>query len=207
MESQTRQVGTMETRRSCPQDFKKLSKDLDWLFIQNALHKCSGSYITPIYGISRNTDTGEYVIVLHYIDDGDLREHIHRNPNDSWENRLYVLTNFAIAIQQLHANRLVYGDFHSGNLLCAHDHTLVFNICRGVHPGSPGIQDIIPKCYSELMIKCWDANLSNRPDSLELRETIRNWWDQVSKRPQSKIATLFSDADNKHQSIQLGFSV
>ncbi|CAB5389658.1 unnamed protein product [Rhizophagus irregularis] len=53
---------------------------------------------------------------------------------------------------------------------CAHDVVLALNICNGIRPE---INDqITPKCYIDLMKKCWDSNPDNRPNSVEIKELI-----------------------------------
>ncbi|RIA95400.1 kinase-like domain-containing protein, partial [Glomus cerebriforme] len=42
----------------------------------------------------------------------------------------------------------------------AHDHLLVLDICKG---GRPEIIKNTPKCYVDLMKKCWDSDPSKRP--------------------------------------------
>ncbi|RGB37304.1 kinase-like domain-containing protein, partial [Rhizophagus diaphanus] len=50
---------------------------------------------------------------------------------------------------------------------CAHDDILALNICNGIRPE---IDDqIAPKCYIDLMRKCWDSNPDNRPNSVEIK--------------------------------------
>ncbi|GBC02605.1 hypothetical protein RclHR1_04700007 [Rhizophagus clarus] len=51
----------------------------------------------------------------------------------------------------------------------AHDHQLIYDICKGKRP------EIIrntPKCYVDLMEKCWDSDPSNRPTITELEYEI-----------------------------------
>ncbi|POG72310.1 kinase-like domain-containing protein [Rhizophagus irregularis DAOM 181602=DAOM 197198] len=53
---------------------------------------------------------------------------------------------------------------------CAHDDILALNICNGIRPE---INDqIAPKCYTDLMKKCWDSNPENRPNSVEIKKLI-----------------------------------
>ncbi|GBB97711.1 hypothetical protein RclHR1_30480001, partial [Rhizophagus clarus] len=54
----------------------------------------------------------------------------------------------------------------------AHDHQLAYDICNSERP------EIIrntPKCYENLMKKCWDSNPSNRPTITELEHEISEW--------------------------------
>ncbi|CAI2171153.1 18269_t:CDS:1, partial [Funneliformis geosporum] len=53
----------------------------------------------------------------------------------------------------------------------AYDLQLGLNICKGERP-----EDIknVPKCYTNLMKKCWDENPLKRPTALEIKKIIEN---------------------------------
>ncbi|CAB4440446.1 unnamed protein product [Rhizophagus irregularis] len=53
---------------------------------------------------------------------------------------------------------------------CAHDEILVLNICNGIRPEVN--EKIAPKCYIDLMKKCWDLDPDNRPNSIEIKKLI-----------------------------------
>jgi serine/threonine protein kinase len=53
-----------------------------------------------------------------------------------------------------------------------HGHYLAVNICKGERPE---IIKNIPKCYVDLMEKCWDSNPENRPTIIELEYKISEW--------------------------------
>ncbi|RGB22161.1 kinase-like domain-containing protein, partial [Rhizophagus diaphanus] len=44
---------------------------------------------------------------------------------------------------------------------CAHDSILMINICNGIRPKIN--EQEAPKCYIDLMKRCWDSNPDNRP--------------------------------------------
>ncbi|POG59980.1 kinase-like domain-containing protein [Rhizophagus irregularis DAOM 181602=DAOM 197198] len=48
----------------------------------------------------------------------------------------------------------------------AHDHQLALDICKGVRPEI--CEPEAPRCYIDLMNKCWDLNPNNRPNVLEI---------------------------------------
>src|SRR2546429_478856 len=54
---------------------------------------------------------------------------------------------------------------------CAHDHSLAIQICSGIRPKMN--KQEAPECYIDLMNKCWDSNLNNRPNASEIEELIR----------------------------------
>ncbi|RGB36185.1 kinase-like domain-containing protein [Rhizophagus diaphanus] len=62
---------------------------------------------------------------------------------------------------------------------CAHDEFLVLNICNGIRPEINELE--IPKCYGELMKRCWDSNPNNRPSSIDLEKSIESFHDAYSR--------------------------
>ncbi|POG77259.1 kinase-like domain-containing protein, partial [Rhizophagus irregularis DAOM 181602=DAOM 197198] len=55
----------------------------------------------------------------------------------------------------------------------AHDHHLILSICK--EGRRPEIIKNTPKCYIDLMKKCWDLDPSNRPTIIMLEYTISEW--------------------------------
>uniref|UniRef100_U9U181 Protein kinase domain-containing protein n=3 Tax=Rhizophagus irregularis TaxID=588596 RepID=U9U181_RHIID len=56
---------------------------------------------------------------------------------------------------------------------CAHDEILVLNICDGIRPEIK--EPVAPKCYIDLMKRCWDPNPDNRPKATECYELINSF--------------------------------
>ncbi|RGB39973.1 kinase-like domain-containing protein, partial [Rhizophagus diaphanus] len=54
---------------------------------------------------------------------------------------------------------------------CAHDEILVLDICKGIRPEIN--EPEAPKCYIDLMKRCWDSNPNNRPKATEINELIK----------------------------------
>jgi serine/threonine protein kinase len=55
----------------------------------------------------------------------------------------------------------------------AHDHHLALSICKGEE--RPEIIENTPRCYINLMKKCWDSDPSNRPTIIILENIISDW--------------------------------
>src|ERR1041384_5003514 len=53
---------------------------------------------------------------------------------------------------------------------CAHDQCLALNICNGIRPEIN--EPEAPKCYIDLMEKCWNANPDKRPNANEIHKLI-----------------------------------
>ncbi|GBC01702.1 hypothetical protein RclHR1_00430019 [Rhizophagus clarus] len=198
-----------------------------------SIKECSDN-ILPIYGISQNPDTRNYIIVLKYIGGGNLGEHIKKVYH--WPGKLQLLVSIINGLKIIHKNQKVHRDLHIGNILCnggysacisdmglcgevdnidktkiygvmpyvapevlrgciythaadiysfgmimyfmttkrqpfanySHDQYLALSICNGFRPEIN--EQEVPKCYNELMKKCWDPNPKNRPNAVEVEE-------------------------------------
>ncbi|GBB83539.1 hypothetical protein RclHR1_10230009 [Rhizophagus clarus] len=58
---------------------------------------------------------------------------------------------------------------------CAHDHHLTLKICNGTKP-EINVPEA-PKCYIDLMKRCWDSNLENRSNAIEMHELMESFYD------------------------------
>ncbi|RIA92660.1 kinase-like domain-containing protein [Glomus cerebriforme] len=52
----------------------------------------------------------------------------------------------------------------------AHDEVLALDICNGIKPEINELE--VPKCYIDLMKKCWNSTPENRPNVTEIEEMI-----------------------------------
>jgi serine/threonine protein kinase len=83
-------------------------------------NECSyaNSYITQFYGITKDQDTGEFLMVLEYAKDGNLREYLEINfPTLKWYKRLEILHNILDNLECIHSKKYIHKDLHSGNIL------------------------------------------------------------------------------------------
>src|SRR5438045_9775973 len=55
----------------------------------------------------------------------------------------------------------------------AHDQNLALSICNGIRPEIT--EKYAPKCYIDLMKRCWDPNPDNRPNAKEIYGKIRSF--------------------------------
>ncbi|CAB5297974.1 unnamed protein product [Rhizophagus irregularis] len=76
---------------------------------------------------------------------------------------------------------------------CAHDEFLVLNICNGIRPEIN--ESEIPKCYGELMKKCWDSNPNNRPSAIDLEKLISSFCSYYGAFKDEEIEKQFKKAE------------
>ncbi|RHZ69557.1 hypothetical protein Glove_283g148 [Diversispora epigaea] len=70
------------------------------------------------YGITKDPETGKYMMVLEYMPGGNFRDHLKNNFNNfNWESKLYSIWELAFCFKNFHDLNIVHQDFHPGNIL------------------------------------------------------------------------------------------
>ena len=74
--------------------------------------------VNPIYGVTRDVETNEYVIVTHFQNEGNLRRLIsEKHAELTWKNVIFMLYNISFGLFHIHDRKYHHKDFHSGNIL------------------------------------------------------------------------------------------
>ncbi|RIA81712.1 kinase-like domain-containing protein [Glomus cerebriforme] len=79
----------------------------------------------------------------------------------------------------------------------AHDQNLVLNICSGFGPEIN--EQEVPKCYIDLIKRCWDSNSDNRPNVIEVKESIDRFSEnkKFSEVEEYRKANLLTNKNNQ----------
>jgi serine/threonine protein kinase len=86
---------------------------------------------------------------------------------------------------------------------CAHDETLVLNICNGIRPEINMPE--APKSYIDLMKRCWDQNPDNRPVANECLELILHLYDNqelLNEAEEYRISHISSEKNRQSTHTQ-----
>ncbi|GES87604.1 kinase-like domain-containing protein [Rhizophagus clarus] len=90
----------------------------------NELKTCWNFYIKShavclkLYGITRDPKTKEFIMIMQFADEGNLRSILSSNFNNiSWHDKIKYLCQSAIDLKNLHSMGFFHKDFHSGNIL------------------------------------------------------------------------------------------
>ncbi|GBB98984.1 hypothetical protein RclHR1_33890001 [Rhizophagus clarus] len=71
-----------------------------------------------LYGITQDPETENYIMVLDYAGNGNLRNYLDTSYNElSWTNRLNYLHSIAYGLKNIHDKELIHRDLHIGNIL------------------------------------------------------------------------------------------
>jgi len=74
--------------------------------------------IVPCWGISQDPETKNYVMVMMYIEGGNLRNYLQSKGQElTLENKFIQLFTISLGLNSIHRKGLIHQDFHSGNIL------------------------------------------------------------------------------------------
>jgi serine/threonine protein kinase len=99
--------------------------------------------------------------VLPYMAPEVLRGHQYTKAADIY--------SFGIIMNEFLSEEIPYNDI-------PHNEFLAIKICKGLRPK---ISNDVPKLLADLIIKCWDAEIENRPTAKELYKIFDKWYDEV----------------------------
>ena len=75
-------------------------------------------YIVRIYGITKDPKTSNYMMVMQYAENGNLRQRLNRDfKSFSQYDKFRALGNISRGLKDIHKEGLTHQDFHSGNIL------------------------------------------------------------------------------------------
>src|ERR1043165_2355659 len=79
----------------------------------------TADFIIGCYGITKDPETNNFMMVMQYAYYGSLRQHLNNNFNSlNWKSKLWNLYLITRGLRNIHNNKLIHHDFHSGNILC-----------------------------------------------------------------------------------------
>src|SRR5581483_2301673 len=74
--------------------------------------------IIKCYGITKDPETNNFIIMMHYASDGSLRQNLNKNFNSmGWWKKFRIIYNISEGLNDIHKKSLIHQDFHSGNIL------------------------------------------------------------------------------------------
>ena len=115
-------------------------------------------YFLDFYGISRYPGTKKYLIVMRYVEQGDLKKYLACNiTNNNWKNRIDKLWGLAIDLRTLHSSNLVHRDIHSGNVLFGKDRRSFIDdfglTCKDGQAQDKDVKGVLPYIAPEILVR------------------------------------------------------
>ena len=71
--------------------------------------KLSGEYVIRCYGITKDPETNNFMMVMEYAEDGSLRQSLNKNFNSmDWKDKFEILYNISNGLKDIHKKRLIH---------------------------------------------------------------------------------------------------
>jgi serine/threonine protein kinase len=77
------------------------------------------------YGLTKDPETGEFMMIIQFADKGNLRNSLSNNFNNIlWKDKIDLLHDLSSNLRNLHELGYFHKDFHSGNILQIYDNDI-----------------------------------------------------------------------------------
>ncbi|CAG8635032.1 18290_t:CDS:2, partial [Racocetra persica] len=90
-----------------------------------------------LYGVTKDPSTSQYMFVMRYAPQGDLRRFLQKNFDKlTLESKLSIAQSICMELQNIHAKGWVHGDLHCGNILLLNEKDAFisdFGLCRPIN--------------------------------------------------------------------------
>src|SRR6266542_1497885 len=85
-------------------------------------------YLNKYYGITKNPNTNDFVIIMKYYELGSLKDYMAKNfYNVKWNDKLKILSHIIEGLGHIHDQKIIQRDFHSGNILYENQFDIVIS--------------------------------------------------------------------------------
>ncbi|GET01588.1 kinase-like domain-containing protein [Rhizophagus clarus] len=136
------------------------------------LYKC----IIKLYGITQDPESKDYIMVLDYAENGNLRNYLDAHYSIlSINDKINYLHSIAHGLQDIHKIELIHRDLH-----------IAIKICQGFRPR---FNIKVPQMIVHLIKRCLDANQLNRPKAQEVKQLLSQWFKESSNMKNLNIHT------------------
>src|SRR5581483_6746147 len=114
------------------------------------------------YGVTQESNTQNYALVLPFMENGSLRSYLNQNFNSIiWKNKLYIMRCISRGLDYIHRENLTHKDLHLGNVLQSKDTLLGtfisdFGFCKPVdettsNSNSKNVYGVLPYMAPEIL--------------------------------------------------------
>ncbi|CAG8784176.1 10074_t:CDS:2, partial [Acaulospora morrowiae] len=95
-------------------DSQNLSNEFLDEFMRHASLKLDGCvYTVHCHGVTRHPETQEYIMVMNYAEDGDLRQYLQRHIDTlRWKDIVDILRDVAMGLLNIHKNKTYHKNLH-----------------------------------------------------------------------------------------------
>ncbi|CAG8614349.1 13294_t:CDS:2 [Racocetra fulgida] len=169
-------------------------------FIREVMTHIAFTMKSPgIVGLTKIPEQNNYMMILDYQEDGDLRSYLNnKDIKLTWKERYEVLKDIADSLYLIHTNEFMHGDLHPGNIFKKGELYREYyeQLAKDIIINNLRPQKIrgLPSDYEEIIERCWDPNISNRPNASypykTFRTSLKKFYEGELNIPEPDIANI-----------------
>ncbi|RHZ63284.1 hypothetical protein Glove_330g118 [Diversispora epigaea] len=139
-------------------------------FIQEIKHqlKVRGGSVIAIYGITKNPQKNNYMIVMQYAKHGNLRKMLNKRFKFlTWKEKIKILECLARGLKRIHKIGLIHKDFHPGNIVnesLTNSYITDFGLCKPISENDEKFIGVLPYMAPEM----WKGNEKEYTQALDI---------------------------------------
>src|SRR5438067_11079882 len=116
----------------------------------------NASNVVYCCGITKDSKTNDFMMVMNYATDGNLRHHLNNSfKSMKWYKKLYTLQDIMSGLKDIHDNGLIHHDFHCGNILNSFGSIYItdLGLCRPANekPSQSDVYGVLPYVAPEVL--------------------------------------------------------
>ncbi|GBB84909.1 hypothetical protein RclHR1_01150013 [Rhizophagus clarus] len=114
-------------------------------------------YLLRFYGMTKDPETKEFVMIVQFAEKGDLRSFLSNNFNKIlWKDKLNILVKLIIDLEYLHKLGYFHKDLHSGNILLINNLSYISDFMLSGSPNEKesdnNIYGVLPYVAPEVLV-------------------------------------------------------
>ncbi|EXX65233.1 kinase-like domain-containing protein [Rhizophagus irregularis DAOM 181602=DAOM 197198] len=121
-QKQWKRLGKTEVALKVLQDSQNISSE----FLEE-LHlnlQRGSTYVAKCFGFTKEPKSNNYVMVLEYAENGNLRNFLTKSESIDWYQKVEILKQIGHHLCRLHEKEIIHKDFHIGNILYETNHRI-----------------------------------------------------------------------------------
>ncbi|RGB29782.1 kinase-like domain-containing protein [Rhizophagus diaphanus] len=86
----------------------------EWKYHIKCLNLCG---IINLHGITKDPNTFNYMVIMNYVNNGNLRSNLTKIIKYNWKQKLYLLYQIISGLSEIHEQQMIHCNFHDGKIL------------------------------------------------------------------------------------------
>src|SRR5436190_6954980 len=106
----------------------------EWKYNYNCQKKSFSTFVR-FFGITQDPDSLNYVVVMSYVKEGNLRKCLPNIVKFDWYYKLQLLKKIILGLKIIHESGLVHCDLHDGNILISNNEVYIIDLglCKPIN--------------------------------------------------------------------------